>query len=177
MNENLPSVEELGSVSEEQVVRLHVLIEEVRRCCEDRRLFEAAEVGLPYAEIRCLMLFGDERYLTVKGISGRLEVAKSRVTNIVNSINKKGLVERAPDPADGRVRLLRLTAKGRRIVEKIRIFQKCMEEKILQKLDPADRSRVISGLELLRAAMKEAKAEMQGGAGPDLSEPEKREEG
>jgi DNA-binding MarR family transcriptional regulator len=109
------------------------------------------------------MLFGNERYLTVKGISERMEVAKSRVTKIVNDMNKKNLLERTTDPADGRVKLLRLTAEGRRVVEKITDLQKQLQVKILQKLEPADRSRVISGLELLRSAMHEAKAEMRSG--------------
>ncbi|MFW5908734.1 MAG: MarR family winged helix-turn-helix transcriptional regulator [Desulfosalsimonas sp.] len=146
-----------------QVSRLNELIEDVRRCCEGRQLFESLELGLPYSEIRCLMLFGNERYLTVKGISERMEVAKSRVTKIVNDMNKKGLIERTTDPADRRVRLLRLTAEGRRAIEQIADLQKRLQARILEKLEPADRSRVISGLELLRSAMQEAKAEMHSG--------------
>ncbi|MFP4194073.1 MAG: MarR family winged helix-turn-helix transcriptional regulator [Desulfosalsimonas sp.] len=163
MNKNGTTYEQKLKVSGYQVSRLNELIEDIRRCCEDRQLFEAGEFGLPYSEIRCLMLFGNERYLTVKGIAERLEVAKSRVTKIVNGMNEKGLIERATDPADGRVRLLRLTPEGRRTVREIKDFQKQMQSRILEKLAPTDRSRVISGLELLRTAMLEAKAEMEGG--------------
>ncbi|MCF8110007.1 MAG: MarR family winged helix-turn-helix transcriptional regulator [Desulfobacteraceae bacterium] len=163
MNKNGNTYEQKFRISEYQLSRLNVLIEDIRRCCEDRQLFEAGKFGLPYSEIRCLMLFGSERYLTVKGIAEQLEVAKSRVTKLVNSMNEKGLIESAVDPADGRVRLLRLTPEGRRAVERIKDFQKQMQAKILEKLDPAGRNRVISGLELLRSAMLEAKAEMEGG--------------
>ncbi|MBS3809189.1 MAG: winged helix-turn-helix transcriptional regulator [Desulfobacterales bacterium] len=151
------------SVPGYQLHRLNELIEDVRQCCEDSHLVEAEELGLPCAEIRCLLLFGSERYLTVKGVAERLEVAKSRVTKIVNSMNEKGLLERVADPADGRVRLLRLTSAGRSIVERANALQKQMQAAILEKLDPDDRSRVISGLELLRAAMHEAKAEVEDG--------------
>lgn len=163
MNKKMHTDNPSRQIPGHQVGRLNELIEDVRRCCEDRQLFECLEFGLPYSEIRCLMLFGNERYLTVKGIAERMGVAKSRVTKIVNDMNKKGLIERAADPADGRVRLLRLTAEGRRAVEQIADLQKRLQTKILEKLEPADRSRVISGLELLRSAMHEAKAEMQGG--------------
>lgn len=164
MNENAHKSGRTQFVPPNQLHRLNELIEDVRQCCEDKHLAEAEELGLPCAEIRCLLLFGSERYLTVKGIAERLEVAKSRVTKIVNSMNEKGLVERAPDPADGRVRLLRLKPAGRRIVERANALQKQMQAIILEKLDPADRSRVISGLELLRAAMHEAKADMAAGS-------------
>ena len=161
MNDNSKSNDQTEHMPAYQLQQLSQLIDEVRQCCEDKQFIEIEEFGLPYAEIRCLMLFGGERYLTVKGISERLEVAKSRVTKIVNSINEKGLAERAADPSDGRVRLLRLTPAGHEIVERITAFQKQIQIKILEKLDPSDRRRVISGLELLRAAMQEAKIEME----------------
>lgn len=150
-----------SGIPEHQLTRLSGLIEDVRRCCEDRLMLEARQMGLPCAEIRCLLLFGHERYLTVKGIAQRLDVAKSRVTKLVNSMNEKKLIERAEDPEDGRVRLLRLTPQGRRIVERIEDFQKTMQAKILEKLDPDERRRVISGLELLRSAMHEVKDEIK----------------
>jgi len=148
-----------------QVLQLHLLINEVQRCCEDKRLFESGALGLPHAEIRSLMLFKGERYLTVMAMAERLEVAKSRVTKLVNSMYKKGLIQRTQDPLDGRVRLLRPTNEGRRILEGIMELQKTMQEKILAKLDPEDRSRVISGLELLRSAMQTVKAEMKASSG------------
>lgn len=160
MNKIIPTNQQIPGY---QVSHLSELIEDIRRCCQDRQIFESLELGLPYSEIRCLMFFGNERYLTVKGISERMEVAKSRVTKIVNDMNKKNLLERTADPADGRVKLLRLTAEGRRVVEKITDLQKRLQAKILEKLEPADRSRAISGLELLRSAMHEAKAEMRRG--------------
>ena len=52
-----------------QTETLQDLIAEVVKCCEDRKLYETNRFSLPYAEVRCLMLFEGERYLTVKGIS------------------------------------------------------------------------------------------------------------
>ncbi len=165
MNKNEPAYPNDRDVWEHQVLLLNQLIDEVQRCCVDKRFFESGAFGLPFAEIRSLMLFKGERYLTVMTMAERLEVAKSRVTKLVNSMNDKGLVRRMPDPLDGRVRLLRLTKEGRRIVDRITAFEKSMQEKILAKLEPGDRSRVISGLELLRSAMQTVKAEMEASSG------------
>ena len=67
-----------------QAERLQDLINEMLQCCDDRKLYESQRFNLPYAELKCLMLFKGERYLTVKGIAQKLDVAKSRVTKIVN---------------------------------------------------------------------------------------------
>ena len=145
MNDILPTQKSHAPVLDAQVRDLQTLINDVQKCCQDKQIFECAAVGLPYAEIRCLMLFGNERYLTVKGMADRLEVAKSRITKLINSMNEKGLIARSGDPADGRVRLLRLTARGRKIVDQVRGLQKTMQTRILEKLEPGDRNRVISG--------------------------------
>ena len=140
-----------------QMKRLQELINEVQRCCEDKRLYEAAKFGIPYAEIKILTLFGSERYLTAMGIAERLDVAKSRVTKLVNSMFDKGLIERTDDPKDARVKLLNLTVEGKKKASEIEEFQGEIQARILGTLEPEDRSRVIAGLELLRSAMREVK--------------------
>ena len=57
--------------------RLQDLIREILQCCQERMLFESQKFGLPQAELKCLMLFDVERYLTVKGIAQRMEVRKA----------------------------------------------------------------------------------------------------
>ncbi len=141
----------------QQMKRLQELINEVQRCCEDKRLYEARTFGIPYAEIKLLALFGSERYLTAMGIAERLDVAKSRVTKLVNSIFDKGLVQRTDDPKDARVKLLSLTVEGKKKAAEIEQFQGEIQARILGALEPEDRSRVIAGLELLRSAMREVK--------------------
>jgi DNA-binding MarR family transcriptional regulator len=140
-----------------QLKRLQELINDVQRCCEDKKLYESRIFGIPYSEIRILTLFENHRYLTVKGVSDILDVAKSRVTKLVNSMHEKGLICRTDDPSDARVKLLSLTKKGKKISEEVGVFQGEIQAEILSRLEPEDRSRVITGLELLRSAMQETK--------------------
>ena len=142
-----------------QTLRLHELISEVVKCCDDRKLYQSQKFGLPFAGLKCLMLFRGQRYLTVKGIAERLEVAKSRVTKIVNGLNKKGLVEQIDDPKDGRIRLISLTPEGQKIAEEVESFQTELHRQILLKLSPEERRNVLSYLEMLRAAMEAVKEE------------------
>ena len=143
-----------------QTSRLQDLINEIVHCCEDKKLYESQRFGLPYAELRCLMLFEGERYLTVKGIAQRLEVAKSRVTKLVNGLVEKGLVETIVDPRDARIKLINLTSAGRRKSEDIADFHREIHARILLNIGADDRLNTLSYLELLRSAMEAAKAEV-----------------
>ena len=143
-----------------QTQRLQELIAEMVKCCEDRKLFETGKFGVPYAELRCLLLFDGERYLTVKGIAQRLDVAKSRVTKIVNGLINKGLVKQIDDPHDARIKLISVTPAGKEKCQEITAFQKELHRQILLHLDADERKGVFTYLELLRAAMEAAKEQL-----------------
>ena len=140
-----------------QTLRLQELITEMLECCEDRKLYETTRFSLPHAELKCLMLFDGERYLTVKGIAKKLEVAKSRVTKIVDWLVEKRLVERMDDPKDARIKLISLTPEGRSRSDEIASFQREIHRKILLQMDIDERKYALSYLELLRSAMEAVK--------------------
>ena len=152
MNHKTPS--EVDPPPDYRVRQLQGLINEVQRCCEDRRGFEAQRLGVPYTELKCLMLFRNERYLTAKGIAHRLDVAKSRATTLVNSMCEKNLIDRTDDPKDARVKLLSLTPRGRKVADSAHAFSLELHGRILMQMEPEEQRRVLSGLELLRSAME-----------------------
>lgn len=67
------------------------------------------------------MLFGQERYLTPKGIAQKMSVAKSRVSRIIDHLEKRGLVQRVKDPEDSRFNLLSLTQDGRKKLDEMKL--------------------------------------------------------
>ena len=143
-----------------QTRRLQDLIKEIVKCCEDRKLYESQKFDLPHAEINCLMQFNGERYLTVKGISHKLEVAKSRVTIIINGLSEKGMVEQIHDPKDARIKLISLTAKGKKKADEIVAFLRGLHQKILTQMQPEERKNILSYLQMLRSAMEAVKAQL-----------------
>jgi DNA-binding MarR family transcriptional regulator len=143
-----------------QALRLQGLIGEMLKCCDGRKLYESQKFDIPYAELKCLMLFGGERYLTVKGIAQKLDVAKSRVTKIVYGLIEKDLVKSIYDPNDSRVKLINLTPAGQKKSEEIASFQKEIHRKILLQMGPDERKHVLSNLELLRASMEAVKEQL-----------------
>jgi DNA-binding MarR family transcriptional regulator len=149
-----------GDLVAYQTLRLKDLISEIIQCCEDRKLYESQKFGLPYSELKCLMLFDRERYLTVKGIAERLDVAKSRVTKIIDGLIAKDLVERAEDPKDARIKLINLTPAGQKKSAEIKDFQMGIHRKLLLHLNADERKNVLSHLELLRAEMEAVKQQL-----------------
>ncbi len=140
-----------------QTLRLKDLIAQMIECCEDRKLYETRRFGLPYAELKCLMLFIGERYLTVKGIAGKLDVAKSRVTKLVDGLVRKGFLKRISDPKDGRIKLISVSPDGEQISRRIEAFHKDIHRQILIQMDDDERKRMLSYLETLRSAMEAVK--------------------
>ena len=140
--------------------RLQELIEEVVHCCKERTVFLSKKFDIPEAELRCLMLFGEERYLTSKGISQKLDVAKSRVTKIINGLIQKRLVESIDDPKDARIKLIALTQKGQRKSKELSAIITDLHQKLLLEFEPEQRKMVISCLEVLRSSMEAVKNQL-----------------
>jgi len=149
-----------GDLLNYQTMRLKDIIAEIVQCCDDRKLYESQKLGLPYSELKCLMLFLGERYLTVKGIAEKLQVAKSRVTKILDHLIKKRFVIRIVDPSDARVKLISLTPKGKQKAAEFETFQRQIHGKLLLQMNNLERKNVISQLELLRTAMEAVKEQM-----------------
>lgn len=136
-----------------QIALFQELVTDLHQCCQDRTRELSRRCSLPEAEIRALLLFEGERYLTPKGMTQRLKVAKSRVTRIVDGLAAKGLVARTPDPDDSRVVLLRLTPDGSALAGRIVHEARSMHCAALERIPERDRAAVLHALTCLRRSM------------------------
>lgn len=75
--------------------------------------------GLTFARYEALVLLTFSRggALTMSRIGERLMVHPTSATNIVQRLEAQGLVERNPNPKDGRGTLASITPAGRKVVE------------------------------------------------------------
>ncbi|MGD9174244.1 MAG: MarR family transcriptional regulator, partial [Desulfobacterales bacterium] len=133
------------------------LILKLFQCCQERMQYQSERFGLPDAELRCLMLFGEERYLTATGIAFKMNVVKSRVSKIVDGLLKKKLIQRIKDPEDSRVSLLSLTPEGHKKLNHINMFLENVHHQILIQIAPDQRKAVLTNLDILKASMEAAK--------------------
>jgi DNA-binding MarR family transcriptional regulator len=61
---------------------------------------------------------------------------KTSVTRMINALQKKGLVERIPDPKDLRQKRILLTKKGVQLYKKLRPLALQVQEKATQGIEP-----------------------------------------
>lgn len=73
-----------------------------------------AKDDLPTGQVGVLMLIGQNSDITPSRISARLGMEPAQVAVLVSKLELQGLIRRAASNTDGRVRPLRLTAKGQR---------------------------------------------------------------
>ena len=143
-----------------QLQQFQTLITKLFHCCQERVQYQSERFKLPDAELRCLMLFGEERYLTPKGITVKMNVVKSRVTKIIDGLERKKLIRRFKDPEDSRVYLLSLTSSGQQKLNEINDFLKEIYSEVLLQMQPQQRKSTLSTLEVLTASMNAVKEMM-----------------
>ena len=143
-----------SEVSEYQLVQFQELITKLFQCCQERMQYQCERFQLPDAEFRCLILFGDERYLTAKSIAQKMNVVKSRVSKIIDGLIKKNLIQCITDPEDSRVKLLSLTPEGQKKINDIKQFMEDVHGQVLSQMAPDQRKAMLTNLDILKASME-----------------------
>ncbi|MGV9676472.1 MarR family winged helix-turn-helix transcriptional regulator [Nocardia sp. NPDC003482] len=80
---------------------------------------------------------------------------KTRIIPVLDELQARGWIERRPDPADRRARLLALTPEGRAVRDAVQADIQAREEALLGRLDPADRRGFLNALTTLAALPRE----------------------
>ena len=71
---------------------------------------------------------------TISGLAERLEITKQGAGQIVDDMERRGYVERRPDPSDARAKLLHLTEHGEAALASARRFHQAYERKLRRRL-------------------------------------------
>ena len=149
-----------SEVSENQLKQFQELIAKLFQCCQERMQYQCERFELPDAELRCLVLFGKERYLTAKGIAQKMNVVKSRVSKIVDGLIRKKLIQRIKDPEDSRISLLSLSPEGQKKLNEINYFLENVHHQVLSQMAPDQRMAMLTNLDILKASMEAVKEMM-----------------
>ena len=94
----------------------------------------------------------DEPMRTQAALARSIGADKTRIIAILDELQQRGLIEREADPADRRVRLLRLTAGGRTLQQAAQTAIRVAEATLLDRLPPADRRAFLRALQTLDPA-------------------------
>ncbi|MCW2878974.1 MAG: Transcriptional regulator-like protein [Sphaerisporangium sp.] len=97
-----------------------------------------------------VLLALDERPLrTQAALAESIGADKTRIIGVLDDLQRRGLIERTPDPGDRRVRVLSLTAEGRRVRDSAQAAIQRKEERLLARLSAEDRQGFLHALQTL----------------------------
>jgi len=86
---------------------------------------------------------------TISRLAERLEITKQGASQLADDMERRGYVERRPDPSDARVRLLHLTERGRAALKAARTYHRAYERRLRARFGDA----AIDGMREVLAAM------------------------
>jgi MarR family transcriptional regulator, lower aerobic nicotinate degradation pathway regulator len=101
-----------------------------------------------YATLAALEEFGPD---SQSGLSDRTGIYRSDLVATINELTARGLVVRAPDPADGRRNAITLTDEGRRQLKRLDLLLADAEAEFLAPLSEVDRAELTRLLRLIVA--------------------------
>lgn len=133
---------------------------------EVKRLANARYQGseLTMARLMVLHELVDRGPTRIGSLSGCLNVAARTMTSTIDGMVRDGLVERQPDPTDGRAVVVRLTPRGRRQYERGAAIRNGVLAEVFDVLDDDERAQLARVLHRLAAAAAEV-ARADTGAG------------
>jgi DNA-binding MarR family transcriptional regulator len=111
--------------------------------------------GYHYRLLAALREFGPA---SQAALGRRTSIDRSDVVAALNDLEERALVERSPDPDDGRRNVITLTAAGKKEVRKLDKVLDGVQEKLLDPLSSAERTQLIALLKRLLEPAAEAPA-------------------
>jgi DNA-binding MarR family transcriptional regulator len=132
-----------------RISRLARLLDKARREAFSAHRIEPWEFDV----LAALRRAGKPYQLTPGALIRQTLVTSGTMTNRIDRLAERGLVERSPDPADRRGVLVRLTAPGKRAVDGAFETLLASERELLSDLPAADRARLAALLKQLMAPL------------------------
>jgi len=99
---------------------------------------------------RALRVLGRHRAMRLSELSEHLRIAPRSVTEVVDTLEARGLAERRPGPADRRATLAELTEDGASVLDAIGAARGTEAERIFGRLSATDRAHLARILRKLR---------------------------
>lgn len=133
------------------------LLQTVNRGIWDNIRGVVHEHRLPVVSMVVMRQIGHEPGITIGELSRRTGVAKSHISNTVESLAQKGLIEKRPDPADQRLVRVFPTEQAEARHRQIHAEIKSQLSEVLASVPPEKVAALIDGLQALKAALEERK--------------------
>ena len=119
----------------------------------------AARHGISLGDLHAVHVLARLGEISISRYGAEVGVQRSTITNLVDRLERAGLVERLPGPTDRRVTLVRLAPAGRKAVEETGLLRQSQVAARLFALDPAAQATLAELLERVVAGPSEPLAD------------------
>jgi DNA-binding MarR family transcriptional regulator len=96
----------------------------------------AARHGISLGDLHAVRVLARQGEVPISGFGAEIGVPRSTVTNLVDRLERAGLVDRRPSATDRRVTLVTLTRAGREAVEDTQLIRRSRVAAQLLSLEP-----------------------------------------
>ena len=104
----------MTEIKETSILDMIETVEQMRK----RSVYDAGRIKVMNNEMTMLKAIGDNPDMHVIGLARILGITKGAVSQTLSKLEKKGLIDKLPDPSNASRLIIKLTASGEEIYEK-----------------------------------------------------------
>ena len=119
-----------------------------------------ADLGLNLSEASLLAFVEENGPLTQTRLAERLGLGRAATGSVIDSMEKRGWVERQPDPDDRRVWLVTITPAGKELVEEINARDRVFRSELRTGISREDRQHLAGVLVRLQDNLSRIQGEI-----------------
>lgn len=138
---------------DQQVAEIDELLRGVGAILRKRGRDILSNFEITNPQFDALLVLRDYGDLTMGELCAKMYLACSTATDLIDRMERNGLIERVRDTADRRVIRLKVLPKGEAVIDEVLEARQGYLASILSELDAADKERLIGALEQLNYLM------------------------
>ncbi len=135
------------------VVEIEELLRNVSTILKKRGRDILSNFDITPPQLDALLVLREFGELTMGELCGKMFLACSTATDLIDRMERNHLIERVRDTNDRRVIRLRVLAKGASVIDEVLEARRGYLATILSEIDVADKERLIQSLEQLNYLM------------------------
>ena len=143
----------LGSTNAREAIRLSFLIHDVSRMRRSAYDQFMKPLGVTRAQWWVLAYLSRHDGMMQTQLADVLEVGKASLGDVIESLERRGWVERRPDPTDKRAKRVYLAKAAQTLIKRMTLMENEFNSQIMAELTPDERATMIRGLQSVKRAI------------------------
>ena len=121
---------------------------DMEKVCRTKETYFCDKINITPVEFKCLRYLLENTFPQVKELASNMNLTAARVTNLLNSLEKKGYIQRTISNKDRRVIQVKLTTQGKKFANNIQDEYIKFHQEIIELI--GDEAELINLLESIK---------------------------